>query len=68
MEARNVQTESQFRRALASFLETYADRELLETEIDLAGWADETVNRLTELYEEGVVTIAKIPDVTVIAP
>lgn len=41
MEARNVQTESQFRRALASFLETYADRELIEAEIeaeiDLAG-------------------------------
>lgn len=46
MEARNVQTESQFRRALASFLETYADRELIEAEIeaeiDLAGWTDET--------------------------
>ena len=68
MEARNVQTENRFRRALSSFLETYAERENVETEIDLRGWTDETVDRLTELYEEDVAEIAKIPSVTMIAP
>ena len=67
-EARNIETESRWRRTLSSFLETYAEREKVETEIDLPGWTEETVDRLTELYEEDVAVIANLPGVTMITP
>ena len=64
--ARDVQTEVKLRRALAAFLTTYAKREKVEAEIDLPGWTDETVEQLTELYEDDIAEISQMSGVTFI--
>ncbi|WP_417718849.1 hypothetical protein [Salipiger sp.] len=60
--------EIQKRRVMAAFLEKYARDEAIEEELDLPGWDDVYVEMLTELYEEDIFEIGRIPGVTVIAP
>ena len=61
-------TQSNRRRAVAAFLGAHAISDAIEEEIDLPGWTDATVAGLTELYEEDVVSIQRIPNVTFIEP
>lgn len=56
------------RRAIAAFLEAHARDEAIADEIDLPGWTDETVERLTRLYEEDVEEIAAMSGITLISP
>ncbi len=65
---REIENETKRRRAIAAFLEAHALRDEIETEIDLPGWTEDTVAALTELYEEDVARIARMPGVTFIAP
>jgi hypothetical protein len=61
-------TEIQRRRIRVIFLEKFALEEAIEEEIDLPGWTEETIDRLTETYEEDVDQIQRLPGVNFISP
>lgn len=61
-------TQSKRRRAVSAFLEAHAISDAIEEEIDIPGWTDATVAGLTELYEEDVASVKRIPNVTFIEP
>lgn len=56
------------RRVIAAFLDKYAKADEIEEEIDLPGWTDEMVQNLTEIYDEDVLDIQRLPGVQVITP
>ncbi|MEP2718415.1 hypothetical protein [Pseudophaeobacter sp.] len=56
------------RRVFAAFLDKYAKEDELEEEIDLPGWSEDVVDTVTELYEEDMDRVQRIPGVTLIAP
>ena len=68
LDARQVTSQSKRRKAVAAFLEAHAIEEAVEAEIDLPGWTDETIDMLTQLYEDDVERIAAMPEVTLITP
>lgn len=61
-------TEVQTRRVISAFLDKFALEDALEEEFDLPGWTEDLIDEITDLYEEDVYTISRIPGVTVIAP
>ncbi|WP_299703541.1 hypothetical protein [uncultured Tateyamaria sp.] len=61
-------TEMQKRRVIAAFLDKFAIEDQIEEELNAPGWTDETVETMTEIYEEDMERVARIPGVTVIAP
>jgi len=61
-------TEMQKRRVIAAFLDKFAIEEEIEEELNAPGWTDETVETMTDLYEEDMERVARIPGVTFIAP
>lgn len=58
----------QRRRIVAAFLDKFGLEDELEEELDLPGWTDELVDKLTELYEQDMFTIAQIPGVRLLTP
>ncbi|WP_296417430.1 hypothetical protein [Pseudooctadecabacter sp.] len=68
LKANPPQTEQQKRRIIAAFLERYALEDQVEDEIDIPGWTDETVARLSALYEDDLDRIARMSGVNFIAP
>lgn len=60
--------ERQKRRVMAAFLDKYALDEVIEEQVDLPGWDAAYVDMLTELYEDDLETIARMPGVTLITP
>lgn len=68
LESRAVSDELKRRRALSAFLEAHAIEDAIEQEIDLPGWTDDTVDLLTEIYEEDVARIEAMSNVTLISP
>ncbi len=68
LESRGVSDQIKRRRAVSAFLDAHALRGQIEEEIDLPGWTDETVQALTDIYEEDVTRIAAMPNVTFISP
>ena len=62
------QTEEQRRRILQAFLDKYVDEEALEEEIEVPGWNEALVARLTEAYEEDLDRIEAMQGVRFIAP
>ena len=63
-----VMSEMQKRRVMAAFLDKFALDEVLEEEIDIPGWTAELVDEITELYEEDVFQLQRIPGVHLISP
>jgi hypothetical protein len=63
-----VMSEMQKRRVIAAFLDKYALDDALEEELDLPGWTDDLVEEMTEIYDEDVFRIQRIPGVQVITP
>ncbi|MEM9872298.1 MAG: hypothetical protein AAF822_13685 [Pseudomonadota bacterium] len=61
-------SEVQKRRVIAAFLDKFAIEDEIEEELNAPGWTEEIVDTMTELYEEDVLAVARIPGVTVIAP
>ena len=61
-------TEIQRRRVRGIFLEKFFLDEAVEEEIDLPGWTDETVDALTEIYDDDVERIERLPGVNFISP
>ncbi len=53
---------------IAAFLDKFAIEEELEEELDIPGWSEEVVDTLTEIYDEDVFEISRIPGVTFISP
>lgn len=66
--SRGVSDQYKRRRAVAAFLEAHVIEDRVEEEIDLPGWTGETIEMLTEIYEEDVGRIAAMPNVTLISP
>lgn len=61
-----VMNEIQKRRVIAAFMDKYVLEDELEEEVDLPGWSDELIEQLTDIYDEDVFQITRIPGVTVI--
>ncbi len=61
-------TEMQKRRVISAFLDKFALEDALEEELDLPGWTEHLVEELTELYDEDVFAIQRMPGVQVISP
>lgn len=61
-------TEIQKRRVIAAFLDKFAIQDELEEVLDLPGWTDELVEDLTEIYEEDVFALQRMPGIQMIAP
>ncbi len=61
-------TDMQRRRVKSVFLEKFVLDEAVEIEIDLPGWTDHVVEKLTELYEDNIAKIARMPGVNFITP
>ncbi|MDA8586739.1 hypothetical protein N9L47_10825 [Rhodobacteraceae bacterium] len=68
LEARQVTNQSKRRRAVSAFLEAHAIDDAVEAEIDLPGWSQDTVQMLTELYDDDVQRLVQMPEVTFISP
>ncbi len=58
--------EIQRRRIVSAFLDKYALDEEVEEEIDLPGWTPELIEQLSNIYDEDMLEIARIPGVTVL--
>ncbi|WP_380053035.1 hypothetical protein ACFE33_10445 [Falsihalocynthiibacter sp. SS001] len=58
----------QKRRIIAAFLDKFATSAAIEMEINLEGWDDTYIERLTALYEEDVQHIAQLPYVRFLSP
>ncbi|MDP5220316.1 hypothetical protein Q5Y75_24295 [Ruegeria sp. 2205SS24-7] len=56
------------RRVIAAFMDKYALEEAVEEEIDLPGLTEDLVEEMTEIYDEDVFAIQRIPGVRFIAP
>lgn len=63
-----VMTEMQKRRVIAAFLDKFAIEDEIEEELDMPGWTDELVDELSEIYDEDVHAIQRIPGVQMITP
>ncbi|MBR9842032.1 MAG: hypothetical protein GYB25_02645 [Rhodobacteraceae bacterium] len=61
-------TEMQKRRVVAAFLDKFAIEEELEEELDIPGWTEDVVDALTDIYDEDVYEISRMPGVTFISP
>ena len=61
-------TEIQKRRVIVAFLDKFAEEDAIEEELDLPGWTEDMVEELTDLYDEDVYAIGRIPGITLIAP
>ncbi|WP_101068598.1 hypothetical protein [Roseovarius salinarum] len=60
--------EVQKRRVIAAFLDKFARETEIEEELDVPGWTEAFVDRLSEIYDEDVYEIQRMPGVTMIAP
>lgn len=60
--------EIQKRRVIAAFLDKFADEAEIEEELDVPGWTENLVDRLTEIYDEDVFDIQRLPGVNLITP
>ncbi|PIE12548.1 MAG: hypothetical protein CSA70_09555 [Rhodobacterales bacterium] len=61
-----VMTEIQKRRVMIAFLDKFAREDAIEEEFDLPGWTAELIEELTDIYDEDVYELSRIPGVTYI--
>ncbi len=61
-------TEIQKRRVISAFLDKFALEEEIEDELDLAGWTKDLMDDMTDVYDEDMLELQRIPGVTLIAP
>lgn len=62
------QTEVQKRRIIAAFLDKFALEDEIEETLNAPGWNDDLVEELTEIYEDDLEDISRMPGVTLIEP
>ncbi|MGV8954822.1 MAG: hypothetical protein ACOH2M_27235 [Cypionkella sp.] len=58
----------QRRKIVSAFLDKFALPDRLETEVELPGWTQDVIDRLSQNYEQDVYRITQIPGVSFIAP
>jgi hypothetical protein len=63
-----VMTEMQKRRVISAFLDKFAIEEEIEEELDLPGWTEQMVDEMTDIYDEDLIQIQRLPGVQVISP
>ncbi|MEE9428536.1 MAG: hypothetical protein V3V25_10355 [Paracoccaceae bacterium] len=68
LEERPSLNEMQRRRVKAVFLEKFVVGDAVEFEIDLPDWTGDTVSKMTEIYEDDIETIERMPGVSFISP
>jgi hypothetical protein len=56
------------RRIVSAFLDKFALPEKINVDVELPGWTEATVERLTKTYEEDVSRIAQMRGVRFLAP
>lgn len=61
-------SEVQKRRVIAAFLDKFALDDEIEEELDMPGLTEALVDDMTALYDEDVMTIQRIPGVSMITP
>ena len=61
-------TEMQKRRVIAAFLDKFVLEHELEEELEVPGWNEEYIDALTELYDEDVYEISRIPSINLVTP
>ena len=61
-------TEIQKRRVISAFLDKFALEEEIEAELDLAGWTKDLMDDMTDVYDEDMLEVQRIPGITLIAP
>ncbi len=68
LKAHPIMSEAHKRRVISAFLDKYALEEELEEELDLPGWDEALIEEMTDIYDEDVLRIQRIPGVTLIEP
>ena len=68
LEERPGLTEVQRRRIRGIFLEKFYLDDAVEEEIDLPGWTDDTIDALTDIYEDDIERIERMAGVNFISP
>jgi len=63
-----VMTEIQKRRVISAFLDKFAIEDAIEQELDLPGWTEELVDELSDIYDEDIFSLERIPGVHLITP
>lgn len=58
----------QRRRIVSAFLDRFALPEMIDMEVDLPGWTEETVERISRAYAEDIAQIAATPGITFLTP
>ncbi len=61
-------TENHQRRVITAFLDKYAIQDAVEEELDLPGWTSELVDEMTDIYDDDLLRIQRIPGVQLITP
>jgi hypothetical protein len=61
-------SEMQKRRVISAFLDKFGRDDMIEEELDLPGWTEALVDELSDVYDEDVFEISRIPGVNYIAP
>ncbi|MFK7940821.1 MAG: hypothetical protein AB8B82_15680 [Roseovarius sp.] len=61
-------SEIQKRRVISAFLDKFAREDAIEEELDMPGWTDELIDELTEIYDEDLYVIQRIPGINLITP
>ncbi|WP_281823717.1 hypothetical protein [Jannaschia rubra] len=61
-------TPANWRKVVTAYLGKYAEDARIEPDIDLPGWSDETIEGLTDIYEQDVVRLKARDDIIFIAP
>lgn len=61
-------SEMQKRQVIAAFLEKFALDDVIEEELDMPGWTDALVQEMTDVYDEDLHTINRIPGVQLLTP
>ncbi len=61
-------SEIQKRRVIAAFLDKFALDDEIEEELDMPGWTEELVDEMSDIYDDDMASIQRIPGVTMITP
>lgn len=61
-------TEIQKRRVIVAFLDKFVREDEIEEELDLPGWTEDLMDKMSETYDEDVFDISRMPGVNFIAP
>lgn len=68
LEGRPGMTETQKRRVIMAFLDKFVKQDEIEEELDVPGWTDDLVEKLTEMYDEDSFALSRISGVNFLAP